>query len=52
MKFISEEQGNKGQIFRGTVGRNREYNNLFWGEGGTGKRAHSFQENKGQPMGS
>ena len=50
MTFISEEQGNKGQILRGTVGRNREKNNLFGGKGGTWKQAHYFKI-QGQPMG-
>ena len=52
MVFISGEQGNKGQILRGT-GEQRQY----WGTGnirkqifnfwGTGEQANLFQGNKG-----
>ena len=52
MAFISGEQGNKGQILRGT-GEQRQY----WGTGklrkhifvfgGTGEQANLFQGNKG-----
>ena len=50
--FISGEQGNKGQVLRGT-GEQRQYcgtrniRNQIFNFGGTGEQANLFQGNKG-----
>ena len=47
--FISGEQGNKGQILRGTktILGNREHRKQIFGFWGTGEQANLFQGNKG-----
>ena len=47
--FISGEQGNKGQILRGTntILGNREHKKQVFNFCGTGEQAHLFQRNKG-----
>ena len=47
--FISGEQGNKGQILRGTkkILGNRAHRKQIFNSGGTGEQANLFQGNKG-----
>ena len=49
MSFISGEQGNKGQLLRGTMTilGNREYKKTIFDFWGTGEQANLFQGNKG-----